>query len=192
MVKHLLLSAAAEGGLSGAFCDNREHLVIGFSDQVPLWAKDTGRKGIFSASELHSKEHKKDFSEVREAIAQVVNTEKAADFIVGPLREAKKPLRRSSTGSISSSAVRRALSFGSEPSTPGRPAEPEEKPEQQPPAEQPEQPPSQQPVSDQAQQPQPLCDQPKQQPSLTSLCLFPQGTEASNLRSFISLAASPL
>ena len=85
------------------------------------------------------KEHKKDLSEVREAIAQVVNTDKAADFIVGPLREAKKPLRRSSTGSISSSAVRRALSFGSEPSTPGRPAEPQEKPEQQPPAEQPEQ-----------------------------------------------------
>ena len=159
-----------------AFCDNREHLIIGFSDQVPLWAKDTGRKGIFSASELHSKEHKKDFSEVREAIAEVVNTEKAADFLVGPLREAKKPLRRSSTGSISSSAVRRALSFGSEPSTPGRPAEPEEKPEQQPPAEQPEQqppaeqpeqPPSQQPVSDQPQQPQPLCDQPEQVPVST-------------------------
>ena len=174
-----------------AFCDNREHLVIGFSDQVPLWAKDTGRKGIFSASELHSKEHKKDFSEVREAIAEVVNTEKAADFIVGPLREAKKPLRRSSTGSISSSAVRRALSFGSEPSTPGRPAQLEEKPEQQPPAEQPEQPPSQQPVSDQAQQPQPLCDQPKQQPPPRACACFLQGTEASNLRSFISLAASP-
>ena len=91
-----------------AFCDNRDHLIIGFSDQVPLWAKDTGRKGIFSASELHSKEHKKDFSEVREAIAEVVNTQKAAHFIVGPLREAKKPLRRSSAGSISSSAVRRA------------------------------------------------------------------------------------
>ena len=164
MVKHLLLSAEAEGGLSGLL-RQQDHLVIGFSDQVPLWAKDTGRKGIFSASELHSKEHKKDFSEVREAIAEVVNTQKAADFIVGPLKEAKKPLRRSSTGSISSSAVRRALSFGSEPSTPGRPLEPEEKPEQQPPAEQPEQPPSQQPVSDQAQQPQPLCDQPKQQPS---------------------------
>ena len=102
---------------------------------------------------------------MREAIAEVVNTEKAADFIVGHLREAKQPLRRSSTGSISSTAVRRALSFGSEPTTPGRPSEPEEKPEQQPPAEQPEQPPSQQPVSDQAQQPQPLCDQPKQQPS---------------------------
>ena len=42
-----------------SFCDNRQHLVIGFSDQVPLWAKDAGRKGIFSASELHSKGEKR-------------------------------------------------------------------------------------------------------------------------------------
>jgi hypothetical protein len=29
-------------------------LVIGFSDQVPLWAKATGRRAVFAEEELHA------------------------------------------------------------------------------------------------------------------------------------------
>ncbi|CAE7826855.1 unnamed protein product, partial [Symbiodinium sp. CCMP2592] len=73
-----------------AFCDNRANLVIGFSDQVPLWAKDPGRRAVFSRSEIHSKEHKQDFSEVRQAIAEVTKTQQAADLLVGPIRKTGK------------------------------------------------------------------------------------------------------
>ena len=32
----------------------RSNLVIGFSDQVPLWAKATGRRTVFAEEELHA------------------------------------------------------------------------------------------------------------------------------------------
>ena len=41
-----------------------------FADQVPLWAKATGRKAVFAQPELHLPQHRADFSEVRQALAE--------------------------------------------------------------------------------------------------------------------------
>ena len=44
-----------------AFVANRNNFVIGFSDQVPLWAKATGRRSVFAQDEFHTAEDMKDF-----------------------------------------------------------------------------------------------------------------------------------
>ena len=99
------------------FVKNRAHLAIGFSDQVPLWAKATGRKAVFSEEELHSAETTRDFSEVREAIEDAMKTGSDASFEVVPISDTgdrtpgvKKAL---SFGSEGSGTVRKALSFSS-------------------------------------------------------------------------------
>ena len=115
------------------FVKNRAHLAIGFSDQVPLWAKATGRKAVFSAEELHSAETTKDFSEVREAIEDAMRTDSDATFQVVPISDTgdstpgvKKAL---SFGSEGSGTVRRALSFSS--LSPEKPLQTEEKAEEE-------------------------------------------------------------
>ena len=44
------------------FISARPQLVIGFSDQVPLWAKATGRRAVFAQEELHKSDDVKEFS----------------------------------------------------------------------------------------------------------------------------------
>ena len=44
------------------FIEARSKLVIGFSDQVPLWAKATGRRAVFAEEELHASADVKDYS----------------------------------------------------------------------------------------------------------------------------------
>ena len=58
----------------------REHLVVGFSDQVPLWAKAPGRKAVFAQTEVHPLAAVKDFSEVRQAIEEVMHLEKGLEL----------------------------------------------------------------------------------------------------------------
>ena len=50
--------------------------MVGFSDQVPLWAKAPGRKAVFAQTEVHPLAAVKDFSEVRQAIEEVMHFEK--------------------------------------------------------------------------------------------------------------------
>ena len=95
------------------FCKNRSQLVIGFSDQVPLWAKAPGRKAVFAEHEtLSSADTKKDFSEIREAIAEVMSSSEQPGQLVMPLQTPHKtPQRKGSTDSVGSSSVKRSLSF---------------------------------------------------------------------------------
>ena len=81
-----------------AFIKARPDLVVGFSDQVPLWAKASGRKAVFAEEELFDKDQTKDFSEVREAISEVLAENKQADFQVVPLTT---PRKSTSSGSLS-------------------------------------------------------------------------------------------
>ena len=67
------------------FVAQRKHLVVGFSDQVPLWAKAPGRKALFAETELHPSAAVKDFSEVRAAIEDVMHLEGAPEMLVEPL-----------------------------------------------------------------------------------------------------------
>ena len=62
-----------------AFLKARPQLVIGFR------TKATGRKAVFAEEELFDKDQTKDFSEVREAIQQVMSQDREADFQVLPL-----------------------------------------------------------------------------------------------------------
>ncbi|CAE7256619.1 unnamed protein product, partial [Symbiodinium natans] len=115
------------------FVKHRSHLAIGFSDQVPLWAKATGRKAVFSEEELHSPETIQDFSEIREAIQDAMRTDSDATFQVVPISSTgdstpgvKKAL---SFGSEGSGTVRRALSFSS--LSPEKPLQTEDKAEEE-------------------------------------------------------------
>ena len=123
------------------FVSARPHLVIGFSDQIPLWAKATGRKAIFAEEELQKPEHIKDFSEVRQAILEVMHSGDPAEMVVQPLQKkqsfesATPPTKRqlsfpSSSPSPPSSVVRK-LSFGESAGSSEQvvPATPEEQPE---------------------------------------------------------------
>ena len=67
------------------FVKQRQHLVVGFSDQVPLWAKATGRKAVFGASEFHPSDVSKDFSEIRQAIAEVMEADEKPEMMVLPI-----------------------------------------------------------------------------------------------------------
>ena len=91
------------------FCKNRSQLTIGFSDQVPLWAKAPGRKAVFAEQ---SSADIKDFSEIREAIAEVMSSSEQPGQLVMPLQTPHKtPQRKGSTDSVGSSSVKRSLSF---------------------------------------------------------------------------------
>ncbi|CAK9011826.1 unnamed protein product [Durusdinium trenchii] len=123
------------------FVSARPHLVIGFSDQIPLWAKATGRKAIFAEEEIQKPEHIKDFSEVRQAILDIMHSDDPAEMVVQPLEKkqsfesATPPTKRqlsfpSSNPSPPSSIVRK-LSFGEAAGSSEQvvPATPEEQPE---------------------------------------------------------------
>lgn len=64
------------------FCRNRKHLVIGFSDQVCLWAKATGRRAVFAEGEMRSAADRKDFSDVRAAVHAVMAQPSEKQFLV--------------------------------------------------------------------------------------------------------------
>ena len=72
------------------FISARPQLVIGFSDQVPLWAKATGRRAVFAQEELHKSEDVKEFSSVREAIKEVMHSAGGPDMLVEQLVPAPK------------------------------------------------------------------------------------------------------
>eukprot|EP00438_Fugacium_kawagutii_P023501 Skav201510 [mRNA] locus=scaffold1154:403000:409629:+ [translate_table: standard] len=73
-----------------SFIANRKHLVIGFSDQVPLWAKATGRKAVFSGEEIHHSSVRRDFSGVRTAIEEIMASDGPPEFEVQPLARKRK------------------------------------------------------------------------------------------------------
>ena len=113
-------SELAEAGVVAdpkEFVAQRKHLVVGFSDQVPLWAKAPGRKALFAETELHPSAAVKDFSEVRAAIEDVMHLEGAPQMLVEPLPSPgfKTPQKGTSTDSLQEDSVKRALSFGSTP-----------------------------------------------------------------------------
>ena len=75
-----------------AFVEGRAQLVLGFSDQIPLWAKASGRRAIFAEEELRASEHKADFSEVRKAISDLMHEDGSASFALGPLAPVARKL----------------------------------------------------------------------------------------------------
>ena len=109
------------------FVAERKHLVVGFSDQIPLWAKSTGRKAVFAKDEVWEPHQVKDFSEVRLAVAEAMRTDEPAEMLVLPigystptkqkaLQDGQSPastLARSDTASSldTTPAVKRKLSF---------------------------------------------------------------------------------
>ena len=93
------LSAAKVVVRPEEFIAQRPKLVLGFSDQVPLWAKTAGKKAVFSASEMHLPEHRSDFSEVRQAIAEVMHDPAQADMLVAPFSTPRTPQSTLSAGS---------------------------------------------------------------------------------------------
>ena len=100
------------------FIAARPQLVIGFSDQVPVWAKSTGRRAVFAEEELHQPEAVKDFSGIREAIAQVMHAPTPAEMLVEPLAAPGSPaiVKKASSESVATPAkesVVRKLSFES-------------------------------------------------------------------------------
>ena len=111
------LTEAAVVADPAEFVAQRKHLVIGFSDQVPLWAKAPGRKAIFAETEMHPSAAKKDFSEVRQAIHEAMHLEGDAEMLVEPLPSPgfQTPRKTQSTDSLGGDSVKRALSFGSTP-----------------------------------------------------------------------------
>ena len=70
------------------FIAARPQMVIGFSDQVPLWAKSTGKRAVFSEEEVHESETVKDFSGIRQAISDVMNLDGAAEMMISPFQPA--------------------------------------------------------------------------------------------------------
>ena len=83
------------------FISARSQLAIGFSDQVPLWAKATGRRAVFAEKELHASADAKDY------------------MMVGPLVPATpQPQRKLSFESSPKGSVVRQLSFASAASSP--------------------------------------------------------------------------
>ena len=115
-------SELAEAGVVAdpkEFVAQRKHLVVGFSDQVPLWAKAPGRKALFAETEVHPSAAVKDFSEVRAAIEDVMHLQGAPQMLVEPLPSPssgfKTPQKAKSNESLQEDSVKRALSFGSTP-----------------------------------------------------------------------------
>ena len=104
------------------FCACRKSLVIGFSDQVPLWAKATGRRAVFAEDEVAHMALRDDFSSVRAAVQAVMDqSEGEGSMLVTPLKSpgTEGPQRKLS---FDSPGPRRKLSFesGTETPTPGR------------------------------------------------------------------------
>ena len=115
-------SELAEAGVVAdpkEFVAQRKHLVVGFSDQVPLWAKAPGREALFAETEVHPSAAVKDFSEVRAAIEDVMHLQGAPQMLVEPLPSPssgfKTPQKAKSNESLQEDSVKRALSFGSTP-----------------------------------------------------------------------------
>ena len=101
------------------FISARSQLSIGFSDQVPLWAKATGRRAVFAEEELHASADVKDYSSVRLAISEAMHSEHGPDMMVGPLVPATpQPQRKLSFESSPKESVVRQLSFASAASSP--------------------------------------------------------------------------
>ena len=97
------------------FISARSQLAIGFSDQVPLWAKATGRRAVFAEEELHASAGVKDYSSVRLAISEAMHSEHGPDMMVGPLVPATpQPQRKlsfeSSPKGVSSEAAQLCIS----------------------------------------------------------------------------------
>ena len=96
------------------FISARPQLVIGFSGQVPLWAKATGRRAVFAQEELHASADVKEFSSVRQAIKEVMHSAGGPDMLVGQLVPATpKPKKQLSFESSPKESVVRQLSFAS-------------------------------------------------------------------------------
>ena len=101
------------------FISARPELVIGFSDQVPLWAKATGRRAVFAEEELHKSDDVKEFSSVRQAIKEIMHSAGGPDMLVEqlapatPKAQAKKQLSFESSQSSPKGSVVRQLSFAS-------------------------------------------------------------------------------
>ena len=75
---------------------------------MPLWAKAPGRKAVFAEHETLSSADIKDFSEIREAIAEVMSSSEQPGQLVMPLQTPHKtPQRKGSTDSVGSSSVKR-------------------------------------------------------------------------------------
>ncbi len=101
------------------FISARSQLAIGFSDQVPLWAKATGRRAVFAEEELHASADVKDYSSVRLAISEAMHSEHGPDMMAGPLVPATpQPQRKLSFESSPKGSVVRQLSFASAASSP--------------------------------------------------------------------------
>ena len=101
------------------FISARSQLVIGFSDQVPLWAKATGRRAVFAEEELHASADVKDYSSVRLAISEAMHSEHGPDMVIGPIVPATpQPQRKLSFESSPKGSVVRQLSFASAASSP--------------------------------------------------------------------------
>ena len=101
------------------FISARSQLVIGFSDQVPLWAKATGRRAAFAEEELHASADVKDYSSVRLAISEAMHSEHGPDMLIGPIvPSTPQPQRKFSFESSPKESVVRQLSFASAASSP--------------------------------------------------------------------------
>ena len=101
------------------FISARSQLVIGFSDQVPLWAKATGRRAVFAQEELHASGDVKDYSSVRLAISEAMHSEHGPDMVIGPIVPATpQPQRKSSFETSPKESVVRQLSFAPAASSP--------------------------------------------------------------------------
>ena len=94
-----LSSCASEDSLSSVvaspadFVAQRQRLVIGFSDQVPLWAKATGRRAVFAEEEITAAQVKKNFSQVRAAIQEIMSSDN--QMVARPIQErTEKPVAR--------------------------------------------------------------------------------------------------
>ena len=86
--------------------------MIGFSDQVPLWAKATGRRAVFAEEELHASADVKDYSSVRQAINEAMHSEHGPDMMIRPLVPATpQPQRKLSFEAPPKESVVRQLSF---------------------------------------------------------------------------------
>ena len=96
------------------FTSARSQLVIGFSDQVPLWAKAKGRRAVFAQGELHASADVKDYSSVRLAISEAIHSEHGPDMVIGPIVPATpQPQRKSSFETSPKESALRPLSFAS-------------------------------------------------------------------------------
>ena len=101
------------------FISARSQLVIGFSDQVPLWAKATGRRAVFAEEELHASADVKDYSSVRLAISEAMHSEHGPDMVIGPIVPPTPQVQRKfSFESSPKESVVRQLSFTSAASSP--------------------------------------------------------------------------